>query len=158
MLGKLPFRGIFMIDKMDLSILKLLARNSRVSLKELAAEIHLSSPSATERLRRLEERGVIRAYTIDIEPRLLGYVLQALVRIRPLPGRLQAVQKLIADTPEITECDKVTGDDCYVARLFVRSVEHLDEVVDRIAEEASTNTSIIKGQLIKRRLPPIDGQ
>ena len=147
-----------MIDKMDLSILKLLARNSRVSLKELAAEIHLSSPSATERLRRLEERGVIRAYTIDIEPRLLGYVLQALVRIRPLPGRLQAVQKLIADTPEITECDKVTGDDCYVARLFVRSVEHLDEVVDRIAEEASTNTSIIKGQLIKRRLPPIDGQ
>jgi len=126
-----------------------------MSLKELAAEIGLSSPSTAERLRRLEERGVIRAYTIDIEPRLLGHALQAMVRIRPLPGRLQAVQKLIEATPEITECDKVTGDDCFIARVFVRSMEHLDQVVDRIAEEATTNTSIVKGQLIKRRPPPI---
>jgi Lrp/AsnC family leucine-responsive transcriptional regulator len=144
-----------MIDEIDCSILALLARNSRVSLKDLAAEIHLSSPSTSERLQRLEERGVIRAYTIDIEPRLLGHALQAIVRIRPLPGRLQVVQKLIAATPEIAECDKVTGDDCFIARLFVRSMEHLDKVVDRIAEEATTNTSIVKGQLIKRRPPPI---
>lgn len=145
-----------MIDKTDRSILKLLAKNSRVSLKEIAAEIFLSAPSTTERLRRLEERGVILGYTIDIEPQLLGLELQAIVRIRPLPGRLQVVQQLIANTPEIAECDKVTGDDCFVARLFVRSMEHLDKVVDRIAEEGSTNTSIVRGQLIKRR-PPLDG-
>ena len=78
-----------------------------------------------------------------------------IVRIRPLPGRLQIVQKLIAATPEIAECDKVTGDDCFIARLFVRSMEHLDKVVESIAEEATTNTSIVKGQLIKRRSPPI---
>ncbi|MFC5743717.1 Lrp/AsnC family transcriptional regulator [Dyella tabacisoli] len=144
-----------MIDEIDRSILEFLARNARMSLKELAAEIRLSSPSTSERLRRLEERGVIRAYTLDIEPRLLGHVLQAIVRIRPLPGRLQVVQRLIEASPEVTECDKVTGDDCFIARVFVRSMEHLDEVVDRIAEEATTNTSIVKGQLIKRRPPPI---
>jgi len=144
-----------MIDHIDCSILTLLARNARLSLKQLAASIPLSAPSTSERLRRLEERGVMRGYTIDVDPRLLGYVLQAIVRIRPLPGRVPMVQKLIEATPEIVECDKVTGDDCFVARLFVRSMEHLDEVVYRIAEEATTHTAIVKGQLIKRRLPPI---
>jgi Lrp/AsnC family leucine-responsive transcriptional regulator len=144
-----------MIDDHDRSILEFLAGNARMSLKELAAEIGLSSPATSERLRRLEERGVIRAYTIDVEPRLLGHAVQAIVRIRPLPGRMQVVQKLIEATPEVIECDKVTGDDCFVARLFVRSMEHLDEVVDRIAEEATTNTSIVKGQLIHRRPPPL---
>ena len=144
-----------MIDEIDRSILEFLVGNARISLKDLAAAIGLSSPATSERLRRLEERGVIRNYTIEIEPRLLGHALQAIVRIRPLPGRTPVVQRLIQDTPEITECDKVTGDDCFIARVFVRSMEHLDEVVDRIAEEATTNTSIVKGQLIQRRPPPI---
>jgi Lrp/AsnC family transcriptional regulator, leucine-responsive regulatory protein len=144
-----------MIDVVDSAILKLLAGNARLSLKELAASIPLSAPSTSERLRRLEERGVIRAFTVHIEPKLLGHVLQAIVRVRPLPGRLHVVQELIESTPEIVECDKVTGDDCFVARLFARSMEHLDELVERIAVEATTSTAIIKGQLIARRPPPI---
>ncbi|MFC5582054.1 Lrp/AsnC family transcriptional regulator [Rhodanobacter terrae] len=143
-----------MIDNVDSAILKLLASNARLSLKELATSISLSAPSTSERLRRLEERGVIRAYTVDLEPKLLGHVLQAIVRVRPLPGRLRVVQELIESMPEIVECDKVTGDDCFVARLFARSMEHLDELVDRLAVEAATNTAIVKGQLIARRLPP----
>ncbi|WP_266171078.1 Lrp/AsnC family transcriptional regulator [Dyella subtropica] len=144
-----------MIDRIDCSILKLLARNARLSLKELAAGISLSAPSTTERLRRLEERGTIRAYTIDVEPKQLGYAIQALVRVRPLPGRVQIVQKLIESTPEIVECDKVTGDDCFVARLFVRSMEHLDEVLESLAAEAATSSSIVKRQVIARRQPPM---
>lgn len=144
-----------MIDNVDSAILRLLAGNARLSLKELAASIPLSAPSTSERLRRLEERGVIRAYTVDLEPKLLGHVLQAIVRARPLPGRLRAVQELIESMPEIVECDKVTGDDCFVARLFARSMEHLDELVERLAVEATTNTAIVKGQLIARRPPPI---
>jgi Lrp/AsnC family transcriptional regulator, leucine-responsive regulatory protein len=144
-----------MIDNVDSAILKLLAGNARLSLKELAASIPLSAPSTSERLRRLEERGVIRAYTVDLEPKLLGHALQAIVRVRPLPGRLRVVQELIESMPEIVECDKVTGDDCFVARLFARSMEHLDELVERLAVEATTNTAIVKGQLIARRPPPI---
>ena len=144
-----------MIDLIDGTLLQALARNARVSLKQLAATVGLSSPSTSERLRRMEERGLIRGYTVDIEPRLLGQAVQAIVRIRPLPGRLSVVQRLIEEAPEIVECDKVTGEDCFVARLFVRSMEHLDSVVDRIAEEATTNTAIVKTQVIPRRLPPI---
>lgn len=144
-----------MLDDVDQRILSVLLRDSRISLKDLARNVGLSSPSVSERLRRLEERGVIRAFTVEIDPQALGYPLQAIVRIRPLPGRSPVVRKLIEEIPEICECDKVTGDDCYVARLFVRSIEQLDQILDRIADKAETNTAIVKTQPIQRRPPPL---
>lgn len=143
------------LDDMDQRILEILIHDSRISLKELAQEVGLSSPSVSERLKRLEERRVIRAFTVDIDPETLGYTLQAIVRIRPMPGKLHIVQKLIENIPEFCECDKVTGDDCYIARLFVRSIEQLDEILDRIADKAETNTAIVKSQPILRRPPPL---
>jgi Lrp/AsnC family leucine-responsive transcriptional regulator len=143
-----------MLNNVDQRILETLLKDARISLKELGQQVGLSSPSVSERLHRLEERGVIRGFTVDIDPQALGYQMQAIVRIRPLPGKLQIVQKLIEDTPEFCECDKVTGEDCYIARLFVRSIAELDQVIDRIADKAETNTAIVKAQPIKRRPPP----
>jgi Lrp/AsnC family transcriptional regulator, leucine-responsive regulatory protein len=143
-----------MLDDTDQRILRVLLRDSRISLKDLAQQVDLSSPGASERLRRLEERGVIRAFTVEIDPQALGYQLQAIVRIRPLPGNLHVVRKLIEEIPEFCECDKVTGDDCYIARLFLRSIEQLDGILDRIADKAETNTAIVKSQTIRRRPPP----
>jgi Lrp/AsnC family leucine-responsive transcriptional regulator len=143
-----------MLNNIDRRILEILQGDARISLKDLAAQVGLSSPSVSERLQRLEERGVIRAFTIDIDPQALGYQLQAIVRIRPLPGKLLMVQKLIEQTPEFCECDKVTGEDCFIARLFVRSIAQLDQIIDRIADKAETNTAIVKAQPIKRRPPP----
>lgn len=142
------------MDAIDQAILTQLHQDARTSLKELAERVGLSSPSVSERLRRLEERGVVRAFTVDIEPRALGYQLQAIVHIRPLPGQLAAVERLIRDTPEFCECDKVTGDDCFVARVYVRTIEQLDSVLDRIADKAQTSTAIVKAQTIRRRPPP----
>jgi len=143
------------IDATDQKLLDALAVNSRLSLKELAQAAGMSSPSAAERLRRLEERGIIRAFTIDIDPAALGYPLQAIVRIRPLPGQLHIVEKLIQEIPEFIECDKVTGDDCFIARLVVRSMGELDGILDKITERAETNTSMIKSSPVRRRLPPV---
>ncbi|WEX77726.1 Lrp/AsnC family transcriptional regulator [Sinorhizobium numidicum] len=144
-----------MLDEVDRRILEILAVNARVSLKELALEAGLSSPSAAERLRKLEERGVINGFTVSVNPARLGYPLQAVVRVRPMPGMLHIVERLIQETPEIVECDKITGDDCFVARLLVRDMEELDTILDRIAEKAQTNTSIVKSTPVKRRLPPL---
>ena len=141
------------LDDIDRRIVKILVGDARISLKELAAQVKLSSPSVAERLRRLEERGAIRAFTVDVDPRALGYELQAIVRIRPLPGKMLAVQKLISEIGEFSECDKVTGEDCFIGRLHLRSIEHLDRILDRIADKAETNTAIVKAQPIKRRLP-----
>ena len=144
-----------MLDELDRKLLDILVKDSRTSLKDLAQQVGLSSPSVSERLRRLEERGVIRAFTVEIDPEALGYPLQAIVRIRPLPGKLHIVQQLIEEIPEFGECDKVTGDDCFVARLYVRSMSELDKLLDRIADKAETSTAIIKAQPIRRRPPPL---
>jgi Lrp/AsnC family leucine-responsive transcriptional regulator len=143
------------LDETDRRMLEILAGDARISLKQLAARVKLSSPSTSERLRRLEERGAIRAFTVDVDPRALGYELQAIVRIRPMPGKLAAVQKLIVDIAEFSECDKVTGDDCFIGRLHLRSIEHLDRILDRIADKAETSTAIVKAQPIRRRLPAL---
>jgi Lrp/AsnC family leucine-responsive transcriptional regulator len=143
------------IDKIDQAILLALQQDARMPLKELAARAGLSSPSVAERLRRLEERGVIKGFTVEIDPGALGYMLQAIVRIRPLPGKLHIVQQLIEAIPEFAECDKVTGDDCFIARLHVRSIEQLDGILDGIADKAETSTAIVKSQPIRRRAPPL---
>ncbi|MFK0332390.1 Lrp/AsnC family transcriptional regulator [Rhizobium sp. NPDC090275] len=143
------------LDDIDRRILQALAADARMSLKELAQAAGLSSPSAGERLRRLEERGVISAFTVDIDPAALGYPLQAIVRVRPLPGQLHVVERIIRETPEFVECDKVTGDDCFVARLVVRSMAQLDTILDKVAEKAETSTSMVKASPVKRRLPPL---
>ena len=146
-----------MLDKLDRQIIEILASDARISVKDLANRVNLSSPSTSERLKRLEERGVIRAFTIEVDPQALGYTLQAIVRVRPLPGKLHIVQKLIEEIPEFTECDKVTGDDCFVCRLYLRSIAELDGILDRVAKSAETSTSIVKAQPVKRRLPPLLG-
>ena len=143
------------LDEIDRKLLELLAADARMPLKALAARVKLSSPSTSERLRRLEERGAIRAFTIAVDPHALGYELQAIVRIRPMPGKLAQVQKLIGEIREFSECDKVTGDDCFIGRLHLRSIGQLDEILDRIADKAETSTSIVKSQPIPRRLPPL---
>lgn len=143
------------VDEIDRIIIAALMDDSRRSLKALSGICGLSSPSVSERLRRLEERGVLRGYTIDVDPRAFGYQLQAIVRVRPLPGQMHAIQRQIQDIPEITECDKVTGEDCFVARLSVHSMEQLDAILDKLADRAETNTSIVKATPVKRRLPPL---
>ncbi len=143
------------MDEADQRIVGILVENARISLKELSHRIGLSSPSTAQRLRRIEERGILKSFTIDLDPKALGYSIQVIVRINPLPGALHLVEQAIRDTPEFVECDKVTGEDCFIGRLWVRSVEHLDHVLDRISERAQTNTAIIKATPVKRRLPPL---
>jgi Lrp/AsnC family leucine-responsive transcriptional regulator len=72
-----------------------------------------------------------------------------------LPGTLATVQQRIAAMPEALECDKVTGDDCFVLRLALRSIEHLDQALDRLADCAQTSSSIVKAQTLRRRVPPL---
>lgn len=144
-----------MTDLIDQQLIAALMEDSRLSLKTLAGITGLSSPSVGERLRRLEERGVLKGYTVEIDPTHFGYLLQAIVRIRPLPGQLQEVERQIKAIPEFTECDKVTGEDCFIARMHVRSMDQLDTLLDKLNLYAETNTAIVKKTPIKRRLPPL---
>ena len=143
------------MDQLDRTIVVALARNARMSLKELAATVGLASPSVAERVKRLEERRLITGYTVVASPAALGYTIQAIVRINPLPGTLKEVERLIQNTLQFVECDRVTGEDCFYARLYCRSIEDLDVVLEPFHDKARTNTAIIKGQSVERRLPPL---
>lgn len=143
------------LDEIDQALIGLLSDNARLSHAELARSVGLSPPSVAGRLRRLEEDGVVSAYTVELDPKALGYTLTAIVRIRPLPGQLHHVEKLLIESPEVIECDKVTGDDCFVARYLLRSIDELDPILERIAQRAQTSTSIVKASPVKRRLPPV---
>ncbi|QHB33051.1 Lrp/AsnC family transcriptional regulator [Yersinia canariae] len=143
------------MDKIDKQLIAILAKNARVSLKDLSQQVSLSSPSTSERLRRLEERNIIRSYTLDLDQQAFGYNLRAIVRVKPLAGRLHITEEMIQSTPECIECDKVTGDDCFVSRLYIHSMEQLDTIIDRWSEHAEIQTSIVKSSPIMRRLPPL---
>lgn len=143
------------LDDVDARILVALDANARLSMSELARLVGMSPPSVSERVRRMEATGVIRGFTIDVDPRAMGYQIRAMVRIRPLPGKLHLVERLIQERPEFIECDKVTGDDPFLARLVVQSIEQMDDVLEALSEHAVTSTAVIKGTSVKRRLPPL---
>jgi Lrp/AsnC family leucine-responsive transcriptional regulator len=126
------------LDDTDRALLAALAEDARQPVSELARRVGLSAPSTAERLRRLETQGVIERFTVQIDPRALGYTLQAIVRVKPLPGQLHLVEDVIRRIPEFVECDKVTGDDCFVCRLYLHSIEQLDEILSKVTERAET--------------------
>jgi Lrp/AsnC family transcriptional regulator, leucine-responsive regulatory protein len=141
------------IDAIDAKILKTLMRNARITNADLARTVKLSAPSVADRVRRLEETGVITGYSIEVAPKAIGLPYSVWLRIRPVPGKLEKVVEVIQSIGEITECDRVTGDDCFLARAHFASVEGMERVIDQIIPYAMTNTSIIQSSPVKRQLP-----
>ena len=143
------------LDGIDLQILETFDVNGRISVSELSQQIGMSAPSISERIRRLEDRGVIKNFSVNVDVFSLGYNFEAIVRIKPRPGALQTVEKMIVEQPRFTACDRVTGDDCFVARLVLKSVQELEDLLDPLHEKAETNTSIVQSSPIKNRNPII---
>ena len=141
------------LDAIDLKVLRLLEKDARISTAELARAVGLSAPSVAERIRKLQENGVIGAYTVRINPAALGMKLSAWLRIRPVPGQLSVVADIIRDLPEIAQCDRVTGEDCFIALAHFGSVSELERVIDRIIPYAMTNTAIIQSSPVEPRSP-----
>jgi Lrp/AsnC family leucine-responsive transcriptional regulator len=140
-----------LLDTTNLRLLAELQSDGRLSLAELGRRVGLSSPAVAERLQRLERDGVILGYHAQIDPRALGFALSAVIRVRPAPGRLHKLADVARDTPEVVECRRITGDDCYIALAHVRSVEHLEEVIDRFTPFGQTTTSIVQSSPVPPR-------
>lgn len=143
------------LDETDMRLLDALVADARSSIAELARLVGMSPPSVSERVKRLEEAGVIRGYTVTVDPDALGLPITAVLRIRPIPGQLQKVVEVLQGVSEVVECDRVTGEDCFIARAHVRSVADLERVIDQVIPYAMTNTAIVQSSPVQRRLPPI---
>ena len=141
------------VDKTDRAIISALAENSRMTVRDLAAQIGLSSPNVTERIHKLEDCGAIAGYTIRVDPSAFDLGITAHVRLRAFPGEVRRLIEMLVETPEIVEADRVTGDDCFVTKVIVRDISELQTVVDRFLIVASTDTAIVQSSPVPRRLP-----
>ena len=143
------------LDATDRAIIAALSENGRMTVRELAAHIGLSSPSVTERIHKLEDAGAIQGYSVLVDPKVFGLGIAAHVRLRAMPGEVKRVAQMLIDTPEIVEADRVTGEDCFLAKVLASNVLELENVIDRFQPYASADTAIILSSTVARRLPKL---
>lgn len=143
------------VDEIDRRILGELTTDGRASFAELGRRVSLSPPAVAERVQRLERSGVITGYRAEVEPRALGYPLTAIVRIKPGLRQLPRIPELAAEIPEVAECLRITGEDCFLLRVHLRSIDELGGVLDRFLIYGETTTSLVAATPIPRRGPPL---
>ena len=142
-------------DRRNVELLSLLSANPRLSASELGRRVGLSAPAVRERILRLEEAGIIRGYRLELDPAALGYPVSAFVRVRPAPGQLPKLAELARSMPEVVECHRVTGEDCFVLKVHLRSIDALDHVLDQLLVYGQTTTSIVQSTPVPLRSLPL---
>ena len=139
------------LDDVDIRLLEALQRDGRAGWAELGRTVGLSANAAAERVRRLEESGVITGYTCEVDPEKLGLPIAALVRLRYPNANYRPFHQLLATTPEVVEAHHVTGEDCFVLTVRARSMRHLEEVTGRIGGLGGVTTSVVYSTPLARR-------
>jgi Lrp/AsnC family transcriptional regulator, leucine-responsive regulatory protein len=142
-------------DYKDLEIVTLLQKNPRMSIAELARKIRMSNPAAKDRVLRLEKSGLIAGYRLELNPKAFGHEITAFVRIRPLPGHLPKISALAKRIPEVVECHRITGEDCFILKVHLPEIASLDQVLDRFLVHGQTTTSIVQSSPVPPRSPPL---
>jgi len=144
-----------LLDDKNVDLLSLLQSDPRMSISELSRRVKLSAPAVKERVTRLEEAGVIAGYRLDLNPKALGFPVTAFVRIRPMPGQLPKIIALAQSMTEVSECHRITGEDCFILKVHLDALENLDVVLDRFLAFGQTTTSIIQSSPVPPRGPPL---
>jgi Lrp/AsnC family leucine-responsive transcriptional regulator len=146
-----------LLDPVAVRILRALSEEPRLSMSALGRRVGMSAPAVTERVRRLEEAGVIRGYRLDIDPAAVGLPVAAWVRVRPGPGQLPKIAELAAGLPEVVECHRITGEDCFLLKIHVPAVDQLETVLDRFLLYGQTTSSIVQSSPVPPRSVALPG-
>lgn len=152
------FRNESLLDDRDWKIIVALQDDARLSMAALGREIGLSAPATAERVRRLEEQKVIRAYRAEIDLDHVGLDVQAIVRIKASGRDLDKATRTLCAFPEVFECYRATGGDCFVLRVAVSDIRELQKFLDRIALFGDLTTSVILSTPLKQKTvcrPPL---
>ena len=141
-----------LLDDIGWMILEALAEDARMNWRELGRRVGLTAPAVADRVRRLEQAGVIKGYRLDVDYGKLGRPLQAIVRLRPAPGdeACDLILETLQDRPEVLECHRATGADCYYVKVAVASMTELEEMLDSLIPYSQTTTSMILSTPVER--------
>jgi Lrp/AsnC family leucine-responsive transcriptional regulator len=146
-----------LLDPINRRLLQELQADARVTMAELGRRINLSAPAVAERVQRLERAGVITGYRAEVDPKSIGFPIAAVVRVRPTTRQLQKIPELAREIPEVVDCHRITGEDCFFVKLHLRSMDDLEEILDRFIVLGQTTTSIIHSSPVTGRALPLDG-
>lgn len=146
-----------LLDSRNQKLLAALLKNPRASITELARKVGLSAPATRERMLRLEEAGVIKGWRVELDPKALGFPIAVLIRVRPMPGQLPKIARLAQSLPQVTECHRITGEDCFLLRAHLRALDELDGLLDRFLAFGQTTTSIVQSSPVPLRGLPLPG-
>ena len=133
-------------------MLEELQADARLSQAELGRRVGLSAPAVADRLSRLEREGVIAGYRVEVDPRALGYTLAAVLRMRPAPRQIPAVAEVARATPEVVECHRVTGEDCFYMSGMGGNRVHVFPRLDMVAVITSANVDRRDAHALSDRL------
>ncbi len=139
-------------DDIDWRILEILQEDARSSFSELGRRVAMSAPAVAERVRRLEDAGVITGYRAEVDLGRLGLPIAAVVRSRPGFDNKDRFEKAMRDAPGVLECVRVTGDDCYVTKVVAPSMPELQAVIDGLAGFGETTTSVVLSVPVRHRV------
>jgi Lrp/AsnC family leucine-responsive transcriptional regulator len=140
-----------LLDATGWQILCAMQEDARISYSELGRRIGLSLPAVAERVRRLEDAGIITGYRAQVDTAKLGYPIMAFIRMSLTRDRDPQVSAIVRDMPEILECHRITGSDCFVMRAVVSSVSHLETLIDRLSVYGELVTSIVLSSPVTTR-------
>src|SRR5690242_21816178 len=129
------------LDERDWRLLEALQQDARQGYAELGRQVGLSAPAVAERVKRLEEAGVIAGYHAVIDPKRLGYSIDAMVRLRCDGGVCSRIGALVADVPEVLECRRLAGEDSALLHVVAMSTGHLESVLDRLLKTGASNST-----------------
>jgi Lrp/AsnC family leucine-responsive transcriptional regulator len=154
----MAFRSEKMLDALDWRILEVLQADGRLSFKEIGRRVNLSAPSVAERVRRLEEQGIITGYQVKIDARQAGYPFNAFVEMRCSLGKCLLKTSAANDYPEVAEVHKLSGDHCVMLRVRAASLEHLEGLFERLGTHGEMRTSIVLSTQYQDRPvePPVE--
>lgn len=149
------------LDETDWQLLHELQQNARLSFSELGQRVGLSSPAVAERIRKMEDAGIIKGYHAEVNMAKLGYPVMAMIRMTSVARKdlyagnsCKQVNSLVSVFPEVIESYRVTGSDIVIMKVIATSVEHLEEIIDRLSELGETSTSIVlSAPVIKTVIP-----
>jgi Lrp/AsnC family leucine-responsive transcriptional regulator len=147
--------GQINLDPINMRLLRELMADPRVTIAALARRIGMSAPAVAERVQRLQETGVITGFRLELDPAALGLPIAAYVRVRPGPGQIGKIGELAQRTPQVIECHRITGEDCFLMKVHVAAIDQLEAVLDAFLAFGQTTTSIVQSSPVPPRALPL---
>ena len=146
-----------MLDQTNVRLLGELHANPRISMSALGRRVGMSAPAVTERVQRLERAGVILGYRLEVDPAALGLPVTAFVRIRPAPGQLPKIAELAQQLGQVSECYRITGEDCFLVKIHTATVPQIEDLLDQFLSYGQTVSSIVVSTPVPPRPLPLPG-